>query len=179
METRTLEVRGRLPAAVVGLAIFSLLGRWCDPEFFESVTFGIGVGTFASATFLEPFFTRPQDALVNCLAGIVAFIAIPKEPEKALWIAWVVLVGVVLGCAIAAVVIRNDTSVVKLTGRRISGIFGRAVVIGPSALLVDALNRAARGEARLGLLVGAIAALTASLAVNWGRLLGSLHGPGL
>jgi hypothetical protein len=84
MDTRTLEVRARLPAALIGLAIFTALGRWFDPDFFQSVTFGIGVGTLASATFVEPFFTRPQDALVNCLAGIVAFIAIEKTPEEPL-----------------------------------------------------------------------------------------------
>jgi hypothetical protein len=179
METRTLEVRRRLPAALVGLVIFSGLGRWFDPGFFSSVTFGIGIGTFASATFLEPFFTRPQDALVNCLAGVVAFIAIPKAPEKALWIAWVGLLAVVLAGALAAVLIRDDTNLAKWAGRRVSAIFGRAVVVGPTALLLDALNRAARGESHLGLLIGGIAALSAAVAVNWGRLLQSVVTPNL
>jgi hypothetical protein len=177
MDTRTLEVRTRLPAALVGLAIFSALGRWFDPNFFETVTFGIGVGTFASATFVEPFFTRPQDALVNCMAGIVAFIAIDPAPEEPLWIAWVTLVTLTLVGALAAVLIRDDTNTAKWVGRRTSAIFGRAVVIGPTALLLDALNRAAGGESRLGLLIGGIAALTAAVAVNWGHVLRGVMAP--
>ena len=179
METRTLEVRRRLPAALIGLALFSGLGRWFDPHFFDTVTFGIGVGTFASATFLEPYFTRPQDALVNCLAGIVAFIAIQRTPEQSLWIAYVILLAVLLVGALVAVLLRDDTNPVKWTGRRVATIFGRAVVIGPTALALDALNRAARGEAHLGLLIGGIAALTASTAVNWSRLLRGIIAPNL
>jgi hypothetical protein len=178
METRALEVRRRLPAALVGLAIFSLLGWRFDSGFFETVAFGIGVGTFASATFLEPFFTRPQDALVNCLAGIVAFIAVQKKPQEPLWIAWVTLLAFILVGALAAVLVRDDTHRAKVIGRRLSAMFGRAVVLGPTALLIDALNRAARGEPRIGLLIGAIAGLTASLAVNWDRLLRGVVSPG-
>jgi hypothetical protein len=179
VETRTLEVRSRLPSAVVGLAIFSVLGRWFDPHFFETVTFGIGVGTVVSATFLEPFFTRPQDALVNCAAGLIASIAITQEPDHSLWVAFILFLSVILVGALAAVVIADDANLLKWLGRRLSSIFGRAVVVGPSALLLDALNRASRGESRMALLVAAIAALTASVAINWGRLVRNVMTPGL
>jgi hypothetical protein len=179
MDARTLEVRRRLPAAAVGLLGFIILGRWFDPRFFETVTFGIGVGIVLSATFLEPFFTRPQDALVNSAAGVVAFIGISKSPETSLWLAFVVFLVAVFFAALTAVVIVDDANTVKWFGRRISAIFGRAVVVGPTALVLDALNRAARGEHHLGRFVAATAILTASVAVNWGRLVRNVVSPGL
>jgi hypothetical protein len=108
MDAPALEVRRRLPWAVFGLVAFAVLGRLSEAGFFSSVAFGIGVGTFASATFVEPFFTRPQDALVNCLAGVVAFAAVTKPPERGLWVAWLVLVLCVLAGAVAAILIRGS-----------------------------------------------------------------------
>jgi Helicase HerA, central domain len=179
MRTGTLEVRGRLPAAIVGLGVFMVLGRWFDPHFFHTVTFGIGVATTVSATFLEPFFTRPQDALLNAAAGVVAYIAIPKSPEQSLWAAYLAFLAMILCGALAATVIRDDSNLLKWLGRRFSSTFGRAVVVGPTALVLDALTRAARGEHRLTLLMGGIAVLTASVAVNWGRLFRQVMTPGL
>jgi hypothetical protein len=179
MASGTLEVRGRLPAAIVGLAVFIALGRWFDPDFFHTVTFGVGIATAVSATFLEPFFTRPQDALLNAAAGVVAYIAISKSPEHSLWVAYVSFLAVVLCGALAATVIRDDSNLLKWLGRRFASTFGRAVVVGPTALVLDALTRASRGEQRLTLLMAAIAVLTASVAVNWSRLLRQVMKPGL
>src|SRR5687767_5007787 len=117
MDARTLDVRSRLPAALIGLAGFIGIGHWFDSSFYDTVTFGIGVGLFASATFVEPFFTRPQDALVNSLAGLIAFSAIDKAPQRGLWLAYAALLVCVLASAIAAVLIRDDTSVMKFAGR--------------------------------------------------------------
>lgn len=179
MRERTLEVRGRMPAAIVGLGIFIALGRWFDPDFFHTVTFGIGVATAVSATFLEPFFTRPQDALLNGAAGVVAYIAMPKSPEDSLWAGYLSFLVLLLFAALVATVIRDDSNPVKWLGRRFASTFGRAVVVGPTALVLDALTRASRGEDRLALFVAAIGLLTASVAVNWARLLRRVVTPGL
>jgi hypothetical protein len=170
METRALEVRSRLPAGLVGLATFSVLGAIAVPDFFQSVTFGIGVATGLSAIFLEPFFARPQDALFNGAGGIVAYIAIDKSPEASLWAIYLATCALVVAAGLAATLIRDDANPAKWLGKRVASTFGRAVVLGPAALLVDAFTRAARGEEDLVILVAGIAVLTGSVAVNWARL---------
>jgi hypothetical protein len=174
MLVRTFEVRRRLLPALAGVAVFLVLGRLSDPAFFHTVPFAVGLGTAVSATFLEPFFARPQDALMNGAGALIAYLAIDRGPNHSLWTAFLIFDIALLASGLLATTMRDDNAPPKWDGRSFASTFGRAVIVGPAFLAVVMLNEAAAGATHVARLVVAVATLSASLAAPWRRIMGRL-----
>lgn len=78
-------VRSRAAAAAVGFLVFVLLGRMYEPELWTAWWFYVGLGTALSAVFVEPFFNRPQDAIVNGVGALAAYWAAERPGIDVLW----------------------------------------------------------------------------------------------
>lgn len=170
------DIRTRLAAATVGLALFAALGTVFSSTPWTDSWFYIGVGMALSATFVEPFFTKPQDAIVNSVAGIGAIASVEINPIEGLWFAFLaVLLGVAIAGAVAAVS-PGGSGTVKWAAYQLASRIGRAVVVGTVALLLVVLGAAARGEADFEALAAGTAALAFAVAVDWRRVVTRIRG---
>jgi hypothetical protein len=164
-------VRRRLPPALIGFALFVGLGAFDDSHVWSQAWFFIGLGLFLSATFVEPFFSRPQDSIVNAAGGIGAFVGVERSPIEGLWFAYLACMIVILLCGLAATVMSDAAGLPKWASFRIASRFGRASVIGTAALLLVVLQEAAAKEAGFEYLAAGTAFLVAGVAVDWPSIL--------
>jgi hypothetical protein len=132
----------RLVAAVVYLAALLLLGLavddWTFPPYglrglwFYSAAAGLVLGEFV----LEPFFTRPADALANGSALLLTSSSVSLSGASVSHslaqdgrIAFVVYASVVLGCGALAILLKDTSgraSAIARLAYRSAGAFGRA-----------------------------------------------------
>lgn len=162
-----MQVRRRLPAAVVGLALFTALGALGEDQFWRATWFYIGVGMVLSATFVEPFFSRPQDAIVNAVAGISLFVAADKQPVLGLWIAYLGCLILVLAAGMFSSIATESNGSAKWVSFRIASRLGRASVVGTTGLLLTVITQAASHQDGFQYLAGATAVLVAATSVDW------------
>ena len=166
--TATVEVRRRLLPALLGMALFSALGSLYSSEIWTQSWFYISLGMVASATFVEPFFAKPQDAIVNSAAGIGAYASATRVPIEGLWRAFLACLILVMISGIAAAILGGrESGTLKWATFRLATRFGRAVVVGASALLLVVLTEAAAGGKNFEWLAGATAVLVAAITVDW------------
>lgn len=167
----------RLRAAVVlpGLVAFTLLGSLADSQFWRQWWFYVGLVTAIAFVFVEPYFSRPQDGIVNGLGGVAAYVSATRPPIEGLWIAYLLFSVVVgLAAAVAALMPVDSPAPAKWLSYRLAQSFGKAVVIGPAALFLEVVGRSARSEHGYESLAFATAALVLGLGVNWRLLIRTL-----
>lgn len=163
-------VRRRLLSALPALALFTIAGRLVTPDVFSQSWFYVGLGTVLSATFVEPFFTKPQDAIVNAAGGVGAFVGVVKSPVEGLW--WSYLAFVLLaGSAGLLASISQESRQLKWSAFSFASRFGRAVVVGTTALVLIVITEAARGTPDFEFLAVGTGLLLAGIAVDWSRLI--------
>lgn len=168
---RRSQVRRRLAPAGIGFIGFTLLGGLGSAHFWSESWFYIGLGTVLSAVFVEPYFAKPQDAIVNSAGGIGAVASVETDPITGLWLAFLaVLILILVAGATAAIAAGDRDRTVKWAAFRLATRPGRASVVGPSALSLVVLTRAANGEEGFQLLAAATAVLALSVAVDWHAL---------
>jgi hypothetical protein len=163
---RAAAVRNRLYAALPGLVLFTAFGAWYSTPW-EEPWFFVGVGMMVSATFVEPFFTKPQDAIVNGAAGIGAVASLDTAPVAGLWIAWLVVLGGIVGAGLTATVSPGESGTMKWVGFQVASRLGRAVVVGTTTLSLVVLGAAAAGDDHFEFLAAGSALLAAALAIDW------------
>jgi hypothetical protein len=120
-----------------------------------------------SATFAEPYFSRPQDAVVNAAGATGVFFAVQREPVEFLWIVLLVCAAGVFFAGVVATILPDGPSFLKWLAFRLSSKIGRAVVLGSTSLLLVTLTKAAAEENRFEYLATATAILAASLSIDW------------
>jgi len=165
---RRSQVRRRLLPAGIGFLLFAILGGLGSPHFWNESWFYIGLGTALSATFVEPYFAKPQDAIVNSAGGIGAVASVETDPVTGLWLAFLAtLVLIFVAGATAAIATGDRDRTIKWAAFRLATRLGRASVIGPVALSLVVLTRAASGENGFQLLAAATVVLALAVAIDW------------
>lgn len=161
-----MNARSRLPAALLGLVVFWLLGLnaggdgWPPPWWLV-----VGAVMVVGAVFVEPFFTRPQDAIANAIGGLGAYASADRHEVEALWGGYLVLMAVLLVAGLTSALATGGGRS-KWIGNRISMSLGRAVLVGGLALSLEVVGRAARGDDDFEFLGLATAALLLALTVD-------------
>jgi Helicase HerA, central domain len=168
-------VRHRLVSGLIGLVLFTCLGAIAQPAFWEETWFYIGFGLFLSATFVEPHFARPQDAVVNASGGVIAYLTSVHDPVELLWLAFLFSSVCILLAALVATLTPDGFGLLKWASFRLSSKFGRATVIGGAALALVVLTEAAAGEDNFEYLAFGTTALLMATAVDWRALLGRVR----
>jgi hypothetical protein len=161
--------RWRATAMSIGLIVFAAAGSHVastDPIYLEA-WFAVGVGTALSATFGEPFWTAPQDALVNSAVGLFAVAATHPDDLRVVWILLLIVYVAVFTASIYATLASDTPAALKEIALRLSRQLGRAVVVGASALLLQVMALAdARTPSWPYLAFGSIFLLL-MIAVDW------------
>ena len=166
-----MTARSRLPAALVGFAAFCLLGLqaggsgWPPPWWLV-----VGAVMVVGAVFVEPFFTRPQDAIANAVGGLGAYASADRQDVEALWAAYLALMVILLLAGLTSA-LAGGNGRGKWIANRIASALGRAVLVGGLALTLETVGRAARGDDGFEFIGLATAALLLALAVDWNRVL--------
>ena len=165
-------MRQRLVPALIGFVAFTILGAIGFPHFWSESWFFIGLGTAVSATFVEPYFAKPQDAIVNSAGGMGAIASVETSPVGGLWTAALIaFIIVFLGGVTAAIASGDRDATLKWVSFRLASRLGRAAVIGPLLLFLVVLTQAAGGEDGFQLLAAASSVLTLALAIDWHSVL--------
>lgn len=165
-----MTARSRLPAAFLGFGCFVWLGLhaggpgWPPPWWLV-----VGAVMVIGAVFVEPFFTRPQDAIANAVGGLGAYASADRSEVEALWLAYLILAIVLLLAGLVSALTPGGGKS-KWVASRVSMRLGRAVLIGGLALSLEVVGRAARGDEDFELLGLATAGLLLALAVDWSRV---------
>lgn len=173
-----MDARRRAVPALAGLIVFVVLGRAADIAFYREWWFFVGLGTALSATFVEPFFSRPQDGLINGLGGLGAFFSANHRGVEPLWDSYGVACGIVVLASLVAMLLPTPSPRARLKwlANRVASRMGRAHLIGFAALLIELLSRADSGVEDWQFLAFGSAALLLALAVNWHLLLVNVSG---
>lgn len=161
-------VRSRAVAGAVGFLVFVLLGRMYEPELWTAWWFYVGLGTALSAVFVEPFFNRPQDAIVNGAGALAAYWAAERSGTDVLWTGFAVVACLAALSGMASALLTPRFARIKALSFRVAGRAGRAIVLGTSALVLEALGQLDAGGEYL--VLGAVA-LGLSLVIDWAEIL--------
>lgn len=165
-------MRQRLIPALIGFVAFTILGAIGYSHFWNEAWFFIGLGTAVSATFVEPYFAKPQDAIVNSAGGMGAIASVDTSPVGALWTATLIAFIVIFLAGVTAAIVGGERgATLKWVSFRLASRLGRAAVIGPLLLFLVVLTQAAGGEDSFQLLAAASAVLTLALAIDWHSVL--------
>ncbi len=166
-------VRRRLRSAFAGLVAFLVFGAFDHWPFWGDTWFFVGLGVFLSATFVEPFFSRPQDAIVNAVGGLGAYLSVDRGSIESLWTAFLAVMLVLAAAGMYASLAVEGRA--KLVAFRVSSSLGRAVVVGAGALLLIVLSEAASGEEGFEWLAAGSVALVVATGVEWDRMISGLR----
>lgn len=174
----SVTARQRVLPGAIGLALFTLLGLSVDRDFWTAWWFYVGLGTVFATVFVEPFFVRPQDAMVNALAGVGAWASADRSGDRVLWSLFVVFAATVIVAALVAALTGAESgrraSQIKSSAYQYATRFGRAVVIGSAALSLEVLRLARhRGDAYIYLALATVA-LVVALVPNWSTIVRTL-----
>jgi hypothetical protein len=170
-----MEARRRIIPALLGLAGFVALGSQVGGRFWDQWWFYVGVATAISVVFIEPFFTRPQDGLINAVAAITAFATAPHGAILGLWILYLVFALLVTTASLFAILTPPHVGRPKALANWVSRQFGRAIYLGGMALLLEVVREASQQTRGFDLLGYGVAALLGGLVIAGDvRLLGAL-----
>lgn len=172
-----MTIRRRLIPGLVGLALFVGFGALYESHVWREPWFFIGVGVFLSATFVEPFFTRPQDAIVNTVGGIGAFFSSQTSAIHGLWLAYLGCMIAILLAGVTATIATNAAGLTKWASFRAAARFGRAAVVGGAALFLVVLDGAATGKQGFEYLAAGTALLLAGVGFDWSSVLMRMRHP--
>ena len=159
------EVAWRFFAYMPGLIIYSLCAWLSGEDSFKTWWFFIGLGIFVSAVFVEHHFTSPQDAVVNAVASVGVFISANRTDVDVLWDLFLVLALITLVLALVATL--PFEGAFKQLSFRWSSAFGRTVVLGGAALLIEVSRRVAIPDDRAWLFGAGVGALLVSVSGKW------------
>ena len=169
-----MTVRQRLIPALCGFVVFTLLGTRVHGGFWQQWWFYVGLGMTLGVLFIEPYYTRAQDAIANAAAGVGAWAAADKASIESLWLCFLIFAIVILVLGVLAAVLpasaRDSVVLAKIAANHTSARLGRAVVVGGTALALEVVSLAhdhKNGYVQLAL---GTAALIATLTPNWSRI---------
>lgn len=134
----------------------------------------VGVGTLISASLIEPHFTDSRTALANSVAAIGAAIGADRAGVGPLWAVFIGLAALVTVSSIVALVVAPSRA--QATARWISSRFGRARLLGFSALLIEVVRVSSVDLADAVILLLGLAIAIAVSSLDWYRLLAGLPG---
>src|SRR2546421_9336191 len=173
-----MSARQRAVPALIGLVAFTLFGLGVDHRFWTDWWVYVGLGTAISSVFVEPFFVRPQDAIVNAVAAWGAWASADRAGDQVLWSCFVAFATSVFVAALVATLTRDDVgrraSQIKSLANQYAIRLGRAVVIGSLALGLEVLRVARMPGDDFVYMALATAALMLALVPNWSRIVRSL-----
>lgn len=169
-----MSVRQRAVPAAVGLLLFVTFGAISDPKFWTEWWFFVGLGVAVSTTFVEPFFTRAQDGLINGVGAIGAYWSADRADLLSMWSVFFVLACVVSIGSLLAALLRDG--VIKALCNLISTRFGQAVLLGGAALFLEAATQLSVGMTDYGYLAVGAGLLIVALQVDWFRAFASRGG---
>jgi len=133
------------------------------------------LGVAISVTLIEPFFTRPQDAVINSIGGVAAFATATRAGVVQLWWVYLAVSLVVFGFAAFAVLSNDRPAWLKRAANLISRRLGRPVVIGGAALFIEIVREAAAQEKGYQYLAIGTTALIIALVPNWSDVSSALR----
>ncbi|HET7388106.1 MAG TPA: DUF87 domain-containing protein [Nocardioidaceae bacterium] len=137
--------------------------------------FFIGLGIYVSAVFVEHHFTTPQDAVVNSVASLGAYLSAERAEVQTSWSIYLVFAISTLVASILATLPFEGR--VKAFVLNWATTFGKIKVLGGLALLIEFSRRVAvHDEHTLVFGLGALALLV-SVAGRWHRVLGTRKRP--
>jgi hypothetical protein len=184
------QVHARFVAGTVGLVAFTVLGHESDSTFSSEWWYWVGVGTAVGAVFIEPYFTKPQDAIYNSLGGLVAWLTAARNEMAPLWTAFGIVWAFTLVAGVLAALWNGDGRFKRLMFRS-SSLLGRTKNVGLTSLGVAAASVATTDvdssawlvAASLALLVGlsdpVVEILSSTLPTSKSASLIDAFGPGL
>ena len=155
-------VHARTLAGVAGVVGFTILGHEVDAAFWTQWWYWVGAGTAVGAVFLEPHFTKPQDAIYNSLGGVVVWLTAPRHELGALWAAFGIVWVLSLVAGLLAAVMVGDGRFKRLLFRSSSAV-GRTKTVGFASLVLAAASLATVDSQAAGWLMAASLLLLAGL----------------
>ena len=153
-----------------------------DHQFWLAWWFYVGLATTIAVVFVEPYFLRPQDAMVNAAASAGAWAAANRGHTPLLWGIFLAFVVSIFVSALIAALTPEDASSpamrIKALAKQYASRFGRAVVIAGLALSLEVLRLAIeRNSANAQFAIGTLILIVA-LGPDWHRILSVLVNSG-
>lgn len=161
--------RERAMSSLVALALLVLLGSVSTPAFWREGWFYLALGTTASYAFVEPYFTRPQDVVANCIGAIAAGVAAASSGLASVWVTYVVGAALLLVAALVAI-LAPDAWRLKPMAFRLATKAGQARALGGIGLSLHVVALAADGTARIQFLAIGVLLSVSILLIDWPKV---------
>lgn len=164
-----MSARQRSIPALLGLIAFTVLGALAEPNFWAQWWFWVGVAFTLSVVFVEAFFTRAQDAIINGVGAIAAFWSADRLALSELWQLYLFVSAVVLCSGLVAALSREGRA--KVLSNWAATHVGRAALLYPVVLLLQAAQKIVISNESnyLWLAVGVLVLLFV-LSMDWEKL---------
>lgn len=159
------DVAHRLIAVAPGLITYIVLGICSGNSSVKQWWFFVGIGIAVAAVFVEHHFTSPQDAVVNSVAALGAYASADHAGAEELWDIYVWFAIFTLVCALAATF--RFENLVKTLAYKWATMFGRIVVLGGLALLIELSRRSATEQAHTLMFGIGVSVLLLTVATRW------------
>lgn len=163
-----MSVRSRAVGGLVGFIAFVAIASAFEARFWSAWWFYVGLGMTISAVFLEPFFHRPQDAIVNGAGAVGAFWAAGRSDAELLWGLFAAAAVAVMVAGISAATLPDRLKRTKAVAYRFATTLGKAVLLGGSALVLAGIANLESGGQYL---VIATLTLVGALVIRWTDLI--------
>lgn len=164
-----MPVKVRALFGFCAFVLFAAIGSFVEAEVWTQWWFYVGLATLLAAVFVEPFFTKPQDTIINCAAGVAAYFSADRDALPSLWNLYLTVVLTIMLIGLCATLIQRD-SIGKLFLYQVSARCGTAVFLGSIALFLEVTSRIVRGDRDAIYLGAATAVLAATLSIDWTSL---------
>lgn len=159
------DVGHRLIAVAPGFLVYIVLGFLADNSSLKQWWFFVGIGIAVAAVFVEHHFTSPQDGVVNAVAALAAYTSADHVGAEVLWTLYLWLAVFTLACSLTATF--RFENLLKRLAYKWATTFGRIVVLGGLALLIE-LSRRSSVAAPHTLMFGiGVAFLLVTVATRW------------
>jgi len=162
-----MSARARAVSGLIGFALFVGFGSLFGANFWTAWWFYVGLGITISRIFLEPFFSRPQDAILTGAGAAAIFASASREGAPLLWGVYLGISLIIFVSGALAALLPDKIREVKRLGYVVATSSGRPVLVGASALMLEAVSHLRSDGEYLALgTLGLIAFLT----IDWTEL---------
>lgn len=159
------DVAHRLIAICPGLLVYLILGLAAGKGSVGQWWFFVGVGIAVAAVFVEHHFTSPQDGVVNSVAALGAYASADHKGAGELWDLYLWFALVTLVCSLTATF--RFENVLKRLAFKWATMFGRIVVLGGLALLIELSRRSSVDQPHALMFGIGVSALLLTVATRW------------